>query len=209
MKITRYPQSCLLIEHKGRTLVIDPGDDFLEKYKKEDLRHVEAVLYTHQHSDHFVPEVAQYLADMGALVVCNMATAKLIDNIDMWIVDDGDTFTAAGMSIVARELLHCPLPDGSDGPQNTGYVVEDIFFHPGDGKELDGLKVDNLALPITGPDISVKDAFDFARQLEAKVVIPIHYDKLGAKPDMYKKYAEKAKMPFEVRVLADGESTKL
>ena len=32
MKITRYPQSCLLIETKGKKILIDPG---ILKYKDE------------------------------------------------------------------------------------------------------------------------------------------------------------------------------
>lgn len=209
MRVTRFPQSCLLVEHKGRKIVIDPGDDFLESHKQEDLDGIDAVLYTHQHSDHLSLKIAAYLAGRGVQVVCNMATAELLPEAEVSIVGDGDDFTVAGMQVTARELPHCLMPDGSDGPQNTGYVVEGVLFHPGDGKELEGLTVENIALPINGPDISMKDAFDLAIQLKAKVAIPIHYDKLGGKPDVYKAFAEMVDMPFEVRVLADGESTEL
>ncbi|HSW37007.1 MAG TPA: hypothetical protein VLG37_01405 [Candidatus Saccharimonadales bacterium] len=89
-------------------------------------------------------------------------------------------------------------------------LVDGVFFHPGDGKELADLEVKNVALPITGPDISMLDAYNFAKQLKAELVIPIHYLKFGAKPEVFKAYAEeKFHFPFKVRVLADGESTEL
>ena len=101
------------------------------------------------------------------------------------------------------------LPDGAEGPQNTGYIINGILFHPGDGKDIDDLLVDTLALPIAGPDISMKEAFDFAKKVQAKKVIPIHYDKLGAKPNVYKAFADRLHMPFEMIVLNDGDSLEI
>jgi L-ascorbate metabolism protein UlaG (beta-lactamase superfamily) len=84
-----------------------------------------------------------------------------------------------------------------------------VLFHPGDGKELEGLQVDNLALPITGPDISILDAINFAKQVKAKVAIPIHYTAIPADPKVFAAYADKGGASFEVRILADGESTEI
>lgn len=207
MKVTRYPQSCLLLEKDGHRVVIDPGMHFLETHKIEELSGVEAVLYTHQHPDHYEPKIAEALLTQGVAVYANAATAELIGADRVTTVDDGQTFTVAGFEVVARELPHCLLPDGSEGPQNTGYVVDGIFFDPGDGKDIDDLQVANMALPITGPDISMLDAFNFAEKLGVKVAIPVHYRWMGADADTYKQFA-KAR-PFEVRVLADGESTEI
>ena len=77
------------------------------------------------------------------------------------------------------------------------------------GKELDGLQVDNLAVPITGPDVSMRDAFDFAKQVSAKKIIPIHYDVMGAKPDFFIMLSTRFKMPFEIHALNHGESLEI
>jgi L-ascorbate metabolism protein UlaG (beta-lactamase superfamily) len=209
MKVTRYPQSCLLLEKAGHKIVIDPGVHFLQTHKIEELRGVEAVLYTHQHSDHYDPTIAEAMISAGAHIFANGATAQLIGTERVRIVKDGDSFTAAGLEVMARELPHCLLPDGGEGPQNTGYVIDGVFFHPGDGKELAGLYVDNVALPITGPDISILDAINFAKQLKAKLVIPIHYTAIPADPNIFAQYAAKGGSDFEVRILADGESSEL
>lgn len=209
MKVTKFPQSCLLIENDGHQIVVDPGVHFLETHKVEELQKVEAVLYTHQHSDHYDPKVAEALLAQGVAVYANGSTARLIGTEKVTIVNSGDSFTAGSFEVVARELPHCLLADGSEGPQNTGYVIDGVLFHPGDGKEIDDLKVDNLALPIIGPDISILDAINFAKQVSAKVIIPIHYTGIPIDPEAFALYAGKGKAGLEVRVLADGESTEL
>ena len=71
------------------------------------------------------------------------------------------------------------------------------------------MSVDTIALPITGPDISILDAINFARQVSAKMAIPIHYQAIPADPNVFGAYVEKSGADFEVRILADGESTEL
>lgn len=49
MKITKYPQSCLLVETKGKKILIDPGT---LKYKEEYFdvwNNVDIILITHKH----------------------------------------------------------------------------------------------------------------------------------------------------------------
>lgn len=207
MKVTRFPQSCIAIEKDNHKIVIDPGIHFLETHKVEELNGVEAVLYTHQHPDHYEPKITEALLRQGVKVFANGSTAQLIGTEKVTVVHDGDSFAAAHFEIVARELPHCLLPNGSEGPQNTGYVIDGVFFHPGDGKDIENLMVESMALPITGPDISMLDAFNFAQKLGVKVAIPIHYRLMGADAAVYKRFG--SNRPFEIRVLDDGESTEL
>lgn len=180
----------------------------MQTHTLDELGGVGAVLYTHQHSDHYDASIAQALLAQGAQLYANAATAELIGE-QAQIVDDGQEFQVGPFTITARELPHCLLPDGSAGPQNTGYVIDGVLFHPGDGKEIEGLHVDNLALPITGPDISILDAINFAKQVKAKVAIPIHYTAIPASPEVFSEYAGRGGVDFEVRILADGESTEI
>lgn len=205
MRITRFTQSCLLIEEGGSRILIDPsGEDSAVDFSKLD-----AVLYTHEHGDHFDPALCKKFMEQGIAVYANASTSKLIEGRPN-LTQDGQEFKAGTFQIKVIELPHCPMPDGSAGPQNTGYLINGTIFHPGDGKELAGLQVDNLAVPITGPDVSMRDAFDFLTQVGAKIGIPIHYDKLGAKPEVYKTFAGYfPEFKFTLHPLAHGESTEI
>ena len=54
MKITKYPQSCCLIEYKGKTILNDPGKYLyaMTEEKPEDFRNINLILFTHDHGDH-------------------------------------------------------------------------------------------------------------------------------------------------------------
>ena len=57
MKITKYHQSCLMIETNNKRILIDAGslkyqDKFLEEWRKADI-----ILITHKHGDHIKSEV--------------------------------------------------------------------------------------------------------------------------------------------------------
>jgi len=180
MKVTRYFQSCLLIEDGPSRLLIDPSGQEAERLA--DFGKLDAVIYTHEHVDHFDPALAQQLSANGAKLYANASTAKQMKSAPT-IVEDGQEFEVGGLKVKAMELPHCLMVDGSASVQNTGYLVGGKLFHPGDGKELAGLNVDVLAVPLNGPDISLHDAYLFAMQVGAKQVVPIHYDYLGGNPD--------------------------
>lgn len=188
MKVTRYFQSCLLIEEGEARILVDPSGQEADDTQK--FGNLDAVFYTHEHMDHFEPELTEKLAAAGAKVYANASTAKQMKSPPQ-IVEDGQELDIKGLKVKAIELPHCLMVDGSRSVQNTGFLVAEKLFHPGDGKELEGLSVDTLAVPLTGPDISLKDAYSFTVQAQAKQVIPIHYDFMGGNPDFFDSYLQK------------------
>jgi L-ascorbate metabolism protein UlaG (beta-lactamase superfamily) len=203
MKVTRYFQSCLLIEDGQARILIDPSGQ--EKHR--DFGRLDVVLYTHEHSDHFDAQMAENFVEQGiAPVYANASTAKQI-KASKTVVKDGQEFSVGNVKIKALELPHCLMWDGSAGPQNTGYLIDGKLFHAGDGKELKGLSVNTIALPINGPDVSMMDAYAFAKQVSAKQVIPIHYDYLGGNPDVFLEIGKG--MGISGHALKNGESVKL
>lgn len=205
MKVTRYFQSCLLIEDGNARILIDPSGQ--EKQRIGEFGKLDAVFYTHEHSDHFDAGLAQAFVEEGiAPVYANASTAKQIE-ASKTVTEDGQEFVVHGMKIKAIELPHCLMVDGSTSVQNTGYLVNDKLFHPGDGKELEGLQAEFLAVPLSGPDISPHDAFKFCKQVQAKRVIPIHYDFLGGNTDFFARTVDASGM--KTHPLQLGESVEL
>lgn len=209
MKVTKYEQSCLLLELDGTRILIDPGAmPFGKNRKVEDLGKLDAIFFTHEHPDHFDKDVAEKFSSRIPVFV-NESTSKQIDGGTPKIINDGDSVTIGNFQIQVRELAHCLMPDGSEGPQNTGYLVNAEFFHPGDGINLEGLSVKYLALPITGPDVSPRAAFQFARQVSAEKALAIHYDTFGANADVYVLLSQRYNQPFELLIAKPGESIEL
>lgn len=209
MKVTKYPQSCLIVEKDGKRALIDPGSLVSAKFKALDLMPVDLILITHEHADHADPALIDDLTATKKIpVIANASTKKVFGDKITQVVEDGETISLAGFEITAKELPHCLMVNGDAGPQNTGFVIDKTFFHPGDGIEISGLKVDDAAVPIAGPDISPKDVHGFIMALGCKKIIPIHYDYFPAEPAFFKRLLA-AETGLEVIILNNGETAEI
>lgn len=203
MRITKYPQSCLLIEESdGGRLLIDPGTLVSAEHSLDDLGQVDAVLYTHRHPDHFDPAWTGPLLDRGVPIFANADTCGLIEAGGATTVQGGETVEAAGFVVEAHDLPHCPMVDGSAGPPNLGFTVGGRLLHPGDSAAVTGLAAEVLAVPIAGPSISNRDAYVMIETTSAAMSIPIHYEFFPADPELFASFCDHTK----VIVLANGES---
>jgi len=210
MKVTKYPQSCLIIEHKGSRLIIDPGNFVAEKYKATDLGRIDGILITHEHSDHAdINLIRNLIGDRKVDVVGNKSTADSLKTLVTKIVSDGESFTVAGIQVIAKELPHVAMIDGSMGPQNTGYLIDAVFFHPGDGIKISGLNARTAAVPIAGPDISFRDSVDYLKSVNCKIAIPVHYDYFISNPEQFAHIAKSILPDVKITVLNSGESTEI
>lgn len=209
MKVTKYPQSCLIIERDNKRIIIDPGSLVTGKYKATDLLPLDGILITHEHPDHADPSLITSLVGQTNIpVVANESATKLLGSLVSKTIKDNDEFELAGFKVKARDLPHCAMVDGSPGPQNTGYVIESTFFHPGDGITISGVSVKTAAVPIAGPDISPRDVHEFIQSLGCTTVIPIHYEYFPADPNFYKNLLS-SDGKLNVIVLNNGESTDI
>lgn len=213
MKVKKFPQSHLVITNdQGKKLIIDPGYLTYEQgFKVSDFQGADVYLITHQHADHLDPQTIKEVIGDKPIYGNSDVVAKLkeVGVMHATEVNDRLQFESSGFKIIPVDLPHCKMQDGSDGPPNTGFVVDGVFFHPGDGDKNPGhVTVDNLALPIAGPSITLDGALQFAKDLKAKLVIPIHYDsRFTADPLEFKKLAEQ--LGIEVRPLYPGEETEI
>lgn len=205
MRLTRYAQSCLLVEVGGRRLLIDPGTLLEGRTRLEELGHLDAVLVTHRHADHLDPALLGPLRSRGVPVYGNADVRELTGPDGTVEVRSGQTFELGGVEVVAHDLPHVVLVDGSPGPPNTGFLIDGHLLHPGDGVELTGVHAPVLAAPIAGPSISFHDAYRFVATIGAHTVVPVHYEVFTADPTHFARVCDLA----EVVVLDEGASIEV
>jgi L-ascorbate metabolism protein UlaG (beta-lactamase superfamily) len=211
MKITKYPQSCLLLERDGTRLLIDPGVLVAQKFSAQQLMPVDAILITHEHPDHADAEFIRALVGGNATPVISNEGVKnaLGDDVVTRVVQDGENFEVGNFQVTAHVLPHVAMMDGTTGPQNTGYVIDGIFLAPGDSVDVRDIRVEKLAVPLAGPDVSPRDGMDLIKQVGATTVVPIHYDVFLANPGDIAERAKKIVPNARFVVLGDGESAEI
>lgn len=210
MLVKKFPQSHLVITKDNKTLIIDPGYLTFKdgKFKSEDFQGADLYLITHQHEDHLgsgtIKSVVGEKPVLGnrdvikKLKEVGVNSAREIKNLE--------EIELEGFKIKAVELPHFQK-EGVVMPPNTGFLIDSVFFHPGDGDKAPEIVSPNAAVPIGGATITYEGALEFIEGIGAKVVIPIHYDVYKADPEEFRKLA--SNFGIDVRPLRSGEETEI
>ena len=186
MKITKYPQSCLLIESGDKKILIDPGvlsyeDSFLNDWKNVDL-----ILITHKHADHCNVEVIKEIIKNGKTKIYSSSEVKeTYFDLPINIVKYDDFFKFENIKIEVVKAVHGYLPH----LKGKNEVLENIGFILNiEGKRIyvtsdticfnNDYKCDVLAVSISGHGLVMEpfEAALFAKEIEADLVLPIHGD---------------------------------
>ncbi|MFC3502556.1 MBL fold metallo-hydrolase [Micromonospora krabiensis] len=167
MRITKFTHSCVRLERDGVVLVIDPGT----WSEPRALAGADAVLVTHEHTDHV--DVLR-LAGLGVPVYAPEG-ARLPDLAPLPVtpVRAGQRFTAAGFPVTAVGGRHATIHDGQPDCVNLGYLVDGLY-HPGDALHVPDEPVRTLLLPGQGSWMRLGEAIDFARSVGAERAHTIH-----------------------------------
>ncbi len=165
MKITKYTHACVRLEDAGRVLVIDPG----EWSEPEALVGADAVLVTHEHSDHIDVE---RLAEARLPVFAPAGAA--IDGLEVTRISPNQAFDAGGFRILAVGGRHAYIYDGAPDCPNLGYVVDERIYHPGDSVFVPDQAIETLFVPAHGSWLKLTEAIDFVKAIKPGRTFPIH-----------------------------------
>lgn len=182
MKITKYPQSCLMVETKDKKILVDPGalkyqDDFLESWREADI-----ILITHRHSDHIKKDI---LANINIPIYSTKEVQDAYPEINFNIIKDGDIINLEGIKIEVVKAVHGYNPrlkNGGEVLENVGYIIDNnqnrLYITSDTICFNNDYKADIVAIPITayGLTLSSYEAALWAKDMGAKLVLPIHMD---------------------------------
>ena len=174
MRFTKFGHACVRLEKDGATLVIDPG-----AFSGEDaLTGANAVLITHEHFDHVVPDQlrAAMTADPGLQLWTNAPVAGQFADLGdrVHAAGHGDTFTAAGFDVHVYGSEHAVLHQDIPIVANTGFLVDGEVFHPGDALTVPEDPVRTLLLPVSAPWLKLAEMIDYGRAIAPQRAYAIH-----------------------------------
>lgn len=174
MRVTKHEHACLRLELENRMLLIDPGSFTLPL---SGLRHVVAVVVTHEHPDHWTPEhltrIRQQFPDVPVYAPAGVAAAAAGEEIV--VVAPGDTIEAGPFTLRFFGGRHSVIHESIPVVDNVGVLVNDAFYYPGDSYALpDGAAVDLLAAPVGAPWLKIGDAMDFVLAVAPRRAFATH-----------------------------------
>lgn len=182
MKITKYPQSCLLIETNNKKILVDAGG---LKYKEEYFyiwKQADIILLTHKHGDHVNYDV---LKNIDIPIYSTLEVQNTYPELKINIIKESDTIPLDNINIEVVKAVHGYNPNLKNGGEvfeNVGYIIDDnktrLYITSDTICFNNDYKADIVALPVTayGLTMSSYEASLFSKDLGAKLVLPIHMD---------------------------------
>ena len=174
MELTKHGHACVVLSDENRRLVLDPGA-FTDQSV---LQGASAVLVTHEHFDHVVPDqlLAALDADPALEVWTNRSVAAQLEGAGsrVHVVGAGDTFTAAGFDVQVHGELHAVIHPDIPRIPNIGFLVEGLVFHPGDAFTVPDEPVSTLLLPVHAPWSKLSEVIDYVREVRADQAYALH-----------------------------------
>lgn len=186
MKITKFHQSCLLLEINNKRILVDPGKiGYTEEMYEKHWKDIDYIFVTHKHDDHCYDTVIKNIVKRdNAKLYISSEVAKNYDFEKYTIVKDGDILNLDNFSVEVTKAVHGYLPFMKENgvKENIGYIFDDSkvrLYVTSDTISFDNkYKCDVICMPFNGNGLTL-GTFDgtlFAKEVCANLVIPVHLE---------------------------------
>lgn len=174
-QLVKLEHSSILLKYKGKKILFDPGNF---SKQNENLYGIDILIITHSHGDHLNMDNIQYVNEHaeGLQIVTNSGVAEAIKELGIvtHIVEGRDSLQIDGIDITAHDNPHEEIFKDFGLVQNTGYYVDDVFFHPGDSFTTPNKSVKAIATVIIAPFMRVKMAIDYINKNPDVIHLGVH-----------------------------------
>lgn len=220
MKITKYPQACLLIETDNKRILVDPGNiNLQDRYINEDWKNIDVILVTHRHRDHCDIDAINAIInrDNSILYTSNEVIEKT--GLNGTKVKENDIINLGEINIYVVKAVHGFLPSmkqtDSEILENLGYIIDDgkirLYITSDTICFNNEYECDVVCMPFNGNGLTIGmyEAPMFIKDLNAKLVIPIHFEHPTLKVDKEKLIKMFLENNIEYELLNDEESIEI
>lgn len=220
MRLTRFAQSCVLIETEKKRILIDPG--FLQhkdSYLAKEWHNIDIILVTHWHVDHCHAEaVKEILENPKTKFYTTQEVLNHYPELAANILKEGDILNLENIKIEVVHAAHGYIPylkGGKEVYENVGYIIDDGKKRAYQTSDTicfeNNYKCDILFIPVNnhGLVMGPYEAALFAKEAGARLIIPIHYDNPRFPVDLQE--VEKIFMEHELnfRFMKIGETIEI
>lgn len=220
MKITRFAQSCILIETKNKRILIDPGYiNYKESYIQNEWKNIDIILITHKHTDHCHQEaILSLINTFNSKVYTSQEVQNTFPNIPSQTVKENDIINLEEIKIEVIKAIHGYTPvlkNRAEIYENIGYIIDDgenRLYQTSDTICFPNeYKCSILCVPVCNHGLVMGpfEAALFAVETQAKLVIPMHYDNPKYPTDLEKVKEEFDKQNLNYKILEIRESINI
>ena len=198
MKITWLGQAGLMFETENKIILVDPYlSDNVKNFEPKNYRRVaiderflkinpDVIIITHNHPDHLDKETLKYylIENASCLVLAPNGSwqelRKFGGNSNYVLFNNGTTWTEGNVTFTAVKAEHSdPYAIGViiNAEGKNYYVTGDTLYNEQVFESLPNIEIEAVFLPVNGVgnNMNTKDAARFARRVNAKYTVPIHY----------------------------------
>src|ERR1035437_632066 len=200
MTIKKIGHCCLYIKINNIRILTDPGN---YSTAQNDILGIDFVLITHEHADHYHLDSLKAIMknNPSVVIITNNAVSAFLkkENIEHKVVGDKQHFDMNGISLLGWGTKHAAIYKTVENVENSGYIIDNKLFYPGDAFTLLDQPIDILAIPVAGPWMKISEALDYALAVKPKKCFPVHDGNLrhyGVSHRLPKNELTKARIDF-------------
>jgi phosphoribosyl 1,2-cyclic phosphate phosphodiesterase len=154
-------RSSVMIHHQQKNIVIDTGPDFRTQMLRENVKTLDAILFTHEHKDHTAGlddiRAFNYFNKKSIPIFCSEHAARKIKSdfdyvfsdkkypgipeIDLHIIQNNSFKILDLIEIIPVELLHYKLPVFGFRIEDFTYITDANFISEHELEKIKGTKI--------------------------------------------------------------------
>lgn len=213
-------RTSLLIETDGKTFVIDTGPDFRQQMLRENVKNMDAVIFTHEHKDHtagfddirafnFVnKKKMEIYASLNVQEAIKREFAYIfsdfkypgIPEINLHLIEN-KPFSIQGVEIIPIEVMHYKLPVFGFRIGDISYITDANYISDQEKEKIKNSKILVLNALRREPHIShftLDQAIELVNELKPEKAYFTHIShQLGLHADVEKELPENIELAFD------------